>query len=61
MKPTKVNKADEREIFSCSGGGTRWRTVQNVPLLQEVVSYAIKQYCYKIRKEYILEDNYLHH
>jgi hypothetical protein len=35
-------------------GGTRkwqWRhTVWSVPLLQEVVRYAVKQYLYKIRK-----------
>jgi hypothetical protein len=41
----------------------RWKRhiVQNVPLLQEVVRYAIKQYFYKIGKKYILEDSYLHH
>jgi hypothetical protein len=27
-----------------------WWTVWSVPLLQEVVSYIVKQYCYKIGK-----------
>jgi hypothetical protein len=27
-----------------------WQTVRSVPLLQEVISYAIKQYCSKIGK-----------
>jgi hypothetical protein len=31
-------------------------------LQQEVISYIVKQYCYKIgKKKYILEDSYLHH
>jgi hypothetical protein len=33
----------------------RRRTVQSVPLLQEVISYAVKQYCYKIRKNAYLK------
>jgi hypothetical protein len=35
----------------------RWKrhTVQNVPLLQEVVRYAIKQYFYKIGKNTYLK------
>jgi hypothetical protein len=42
-----------RWIARC--GGTRkrwwrWRTVQSVPLLQEVIRYAVKQYYYKIEK-----------
>jgi hypothetical protein len=40
-----------RWIAQC--GGTRkqlrW-TIQSVPLLQEVVSYAVKQYCLKVEE-----------
>jgi hypothetical protein len=40
----------------------RWRrTIQSVPLLQEIVKYTVKQYLYKIRKNCILKDIYLYH
>jgi hypothetical protein len=39
----------------------RQQTVWSVPLLHEIVSYAVKQYYYKFFKKCILEDSYLHH
>jgi hypothetical protein len=50
-----------RWITRCGGTRKRLWTVRSVPLLQEVVSYTVKKYCYKIGKKCILEDNYLHH
>jgi hypothetical protein len=42
-----------RWIARC-GGMMKWQwwqqTIQSVPLLQEVISYVVKQYCYKIGK-----------
>jgi hypothetical protein len=40
----------------------QWRhTIQSVPLLQEVIRYVVKQYFYRIGKNCIIEDIYLHH
>jgi hypothetical protein len=40
-----------RWIAWCSGTRKQWwRTIQSVPLVQEVISYVVKQYCYKIGK-----------
>jgi hypothetical protein len=37
-----------RWIARCGGTRKRLQTVRSVPLLQEVVSYTVKKYCYKI-------------
>jgi hypothetical protein len=50
-----------RWIIWCVGTRKQWWwTVQSVALLQEVISYAVKQYCLKL-ENCILEGIYLHH
>jgi hypothetical protein len=39
----------------------RWHTIRSVPLLQEVIKYAVKQYLYEIGKIAYLKIFYLYH
>jgi hypothetical protein len=53
-----------RCITRCGGMRKQWwlrRTIRSIPLLQEVIKYAVKQYLYLIGKTAYLKIFYLYH